>query len=75
MASSPGQPPSLHEGSEPLTNISSSNGNPVLAAFEGPLSFDDDNDDEQILVEHDHSQLISRKYSAEAKRENVINNS
>ena len=74
MASSPGQPPSLHEGSEPLTKISLNNGNPVLAAFEGPLSFDDDNDDEQILVEHDHSQLISRKYSAEAKRENVIHN-
>ena len=70
MASGPGQPSLLQGGVYTTNETSSRQGNPSLNAFEGPLSFDDDNnDDQQILVEHDHSQLISRKFSNDSRRE------
>ena len=73
MASGSGQPPLLQGNAEPLNSNEIRNGNDDNLT--GPLAFEDANDDQQILVEHDHSQLMRRRHSKEAKKENTLNKS
>ena len=73
MASGPGQSPLRIEGVEPgttNTNVTTYNYN-NSPTFDGPLQMDYENDDEQILVNHDHNQLLRRTYSMEARKENM----
>ena len=71
MASGPGEPPLIEGLPEPDSTSPTQHNNKFPQTFGGPLNFEDDNDDQQVLVEHDHSQYIRRNGSREEKSETV----
>ena len=72
MASGPGEPPLIEGQPVPDSSSPTQHGHKFPPqTFGGPLNFEDDNDDQQVLVEHDHSQYIRRNGSREEKSEMV----
>ena len=57
------------------TNKTKQQDNRGSQSLEGPLQLDGPGDDEKILVDHDHNQLLRRRSSQETKKENKSNSS